>query len=124
MDDDGSGKITYTELADLVRNELQLDERQCPDLRLRGVWRALDADGSGYLTAGEFGHFMRRAEAQPESSGAYGVDVGWRTKLHKKRRIVHRMKTAVGNFFKEHTIADLLPYNQKLVVLNHEMSIS
>ena len=86
MDDDGSGKITYTELADLVRNELQLDERQCPDLRLRGVWRALDADGSGYLTAGEFGHFMRRAEAQPESSGAYGVDVGWRTKLHKKRR--------------------------------------
>ena len=56
------------------------------DLRLRGVWRALDADGSGYLTAGEFGHFMRRAEAQPESSGAYGVDVGWRTKLHKKRR--------------------------------------
>ena len=34
------------------------------------------------------------------------------------------MKTAIGNFFKEHTIADLLPYNQKLVVLNHEMSIS
>ena len=30
-------------------------------------------------------------------------------KLHKKRRIVHRMKTAVGNFFKEHTIANLLP---------------
>ena len=45
-------------------------------------------------------------------------------KEHKKRRIVHRMKTAVGNFFKEHTIADMLPYNQKLVVLNHEMSIS
>ena len=45
-------------------------------------------------------------------------------KLHKKRRIVQRMKTAIGNFFKEHTIADLLPYNQKLVVLNHEMSIS
>ena len=83
MDDDGSGKITYTELADLVRNELQLDERQCPDLRLRGVWRALDADGSGYLTAGEFGHFMKRGEAHlqqlhPEQS--------WKQLLHRERR--------------------------------------
>ena len=83
MDDDGSGKITYTELADLVRNELQLDERQCPDLRLRGVWRALDADGSGYLTAGEFGHFMKRGEEKlrqlhPQST--------WKQLLHRERR--------------------------------------
>ena len=34
------------------------------------------------------------------------------------------MKQNVGTFLKENTIADLLPYNQKLIVLNHEMTIT
>ena len=34
------------------------------------------------------------------------------------------MKSNIGHFFKENTIGDLLPNNQKLVVLNHELTIS
>ena len=34
------------------------------------------------------------------------------------------MKQNIGSFFQENQIADILPFNQKLVVLNHEMTIT
>jgi len=34
------------------------------------------------------------------------------------------MQTNIGQFFKDNAVCDLLPYNQKLVVLNHEVTIS
>ena len=40
------------------------------------------------------------------------------------RKMIKKMKTNIGQFHKENTIGDLLPYNQKLIVLNHEMTIS
>ena len=42
----------------------------------------------------------------------------------KIAKINGKMKRNIGHFFKENTIGDLLPYNQKLVVLNHECTIS
>ena len=60
MDDDDSGLISYTELADMVRNELCMDHEEVPERRLRRVWLALDADGTGHIAAGEFGVFMKK----------------------------------------------------------------
>ena len=55
MDDDGSGKITFHEFEDMVRNEVRLTRHELDEDSLRSVWRALDCDGSGYVTVGEFG---------------------------------------------------------------------
>lgn len=70
-----------------------------------------------------------------ESSSDYEYDqVGNKKKIvyqdeehRRKAKIVKingKMKRSIGLFFKENTIGDLLPYNQKLVVLNHECTIS
>ena len=42
----------------------------------------------------------------------------------KQRKIMSRMHVNIGSFFKENQVCDLLPHNQKLVVLNDEVSIS
>ena len=53
VDSDGSGLISFAEFVDMVRGELRLPEAELPELRLKAVWLALDADCSGYLTSGE-----------------------------------------------------------------------
>ena len=42
----------------------------------------------------------------------------------KQRKLIEGTKRNIGQFFTEYTIGDLLPHNQKLVVLNHEMTIT
>ncbi len=37
--------------------------------------------------------------------------------------MTNRMKSQIGKLFKQNSIGDLLPYNQKIVVINHEMNI-
>ena len=59
MDDDESGLISYVEFAGMVREELLLGHKELPEKVLKKVWLALDDDGSGRLTAGEFGAFMQ-----------------------------------------------------------------
>ena len=59
MDDDESGLISYMEFAGMVREELLLGHKELPEKVLKAAWLALDNDGSGRLTAGEFGAFMR-----------------------------------------------------------------
>ena len=59
MDDDKSGKVTYTEFSELCREELKLTKADMPDVKLQGAWNALDDDDSGFITAGEFGPFMK-----------------------------------------------------------------
>jgi len=68
IDDNGSGKISFYELEGMIREELKLRRSELSPETLRGVWRALDDDCSGYLTAGEFGRFMRRAQPPPGAS--------------------------------------------------------
>ena len=46
MDDDGSGRVSYAELEELVRHELQLPPSQLPEPALKAVWVALDEDVS------------------------------------------------------------------------------
>ena len=59
MDDDKSGKISYKEFAGLCREELKMAKGDVPDEELQGAWNALDDDDSGFITAGEFGPFMK-----------------------------------------------------------------
>ena len=44
--------------------------------------------------------------------------------IYKQRKTIQKIKSNIGQFFKENTIGDLLPNNQKLIVLNHEVTIS
>ena len=82
MDQDRSGKVIFIELRDMVRssvNGLALKPAQLPEARLKSLWRALDDDNSGYITAKEFGHFMKKGA--PEDTG-----MSWwerRTAMHR-----------------------------------------
>ena len=58
MDIDGSGRITFNELAKMVRIELKLTKAELPKEKLMGLWKVLDDNESGFICAGEFGRFM------------------------------------------------------------------
>ena len=90
IDDDNTGRITYSELARAVREELQLPPRKgLPDGRLQAVWAALDTDGSGYITAGEFGGFMRKGES------AVPLELTWQARvLASKRAMAGQVRAA------------------------------
>ena len=65
IDDDGSGRVSYAELVDLLRNELNVSKKELPPDAFKRLWRTMDEDASGFITAGEFGHFMRKGEPEP-----------------------------------------------------------
>ena len=52
MDDDKSGKVTYTEFSGMCREELKLKAKDVPDAKLQAAWTALDEDDGGFITAG------------------------------------------------------------------------
>tara|TARA_B100000795_G_scaffold208177_1_gene161660 strand:+ start:74 stop:256 length:183 start_codon:yes stop_codon:yes gene_type:complete len=52
MDDDESGRISYTELVAGLRSVLHLTKADMPEGRLRSLWMHLDYDASGFLTTG------------------------------------------------------------------------
>ena len=62
-----------------MRTHLKLDAYALSEETMRSVWVALDSDGSGYLSAGEFGRFMRKGE-----EGVGSVSTTWRQNLHAK----------------------------------------
>lgn len=41
-----------------MRKELNLTKVEMPQQRLKGLWRVLDENASGFICAGEFGRFM------------------------------------------------------------------
>ena len=49
IDADGSGRISFSEFARMVRLELRLDEERVPKLKLQGLWRVLDENESGFF---------------------------------------------------------------------------
>ena len=76
MDADGSGRISYPELKHSVRELLRMSPIEMPEARLKGLWRALDDDSSGFLSTGEFGKFMRSGES---------VDARWGTAYQRQK---------------------------------------
>ena len=118
MDDDGSGKMTFLELEDMVRNELKVTSKDLDDRVLKQVWKVLDADGSGYIDAGEFGRFMRPGEA--------AVGETWKTKLHAQRHMEAQAQLAVRHKEKR-AMEGVAPASEKdvnalSVVLNRRLS--
>ena len=84
MDDDGSGRITFSELVDMVRSELRITLDEMSSSLLKSVWAALDVDSSGFITAGEFGVFMRKGEAHLRASQPQST---WKQRLASSRRL-------------------------------------
>ena len=79
VDEDGSGRISFEELEKYVRGNphmvtgaMGMSRTRLPDARLFALWLALDVDGSGFIDAGEFGRFMRKAASGSGNSSARG----------------------------------------------------
>ncbi len=72
MDTDGSGLVSWHEFRTMVRSVLKLGADAMPDKELMAVWNALDADGSGHVSAGEFGRFMSPRTTVPRRHGREG----------------------------------------------------
>ena len=64
----GSGMIAYGELRQGLRQQLRLGKAELPESRLRSLWKALDADASGWISCGEFGKFMRSGEGKGQKA--------------------------------------------------------
>mmetsp|Transcript_41625 Transcript_41625/g.77552 ORF Transcript_41625/g.77552 Transcript_41625/m.77552 type:complete len:455 (-) Transcript_41625:35-1399(-) len=79
MDDDCSGKISFYEWEDMVRNELKMGPAKIADEQIKAIWRALDEDKSGLITSGEFGHFMRRG------AHIHNTNEHWKDRVYKER---------------------------------------
>ena len=74
------------------------------------------------FTLGSSGIFLEQKSAFNSYKKQYENEE--EKKVAKMRKMIKKMKTNIGQFHNENTIGDLLPYNQKLIVLNHEMTIS
>ena len=75
-DVDGSGRVSFPQLKKALQRQLDLTEDELPEQQLRAAWRSLDGSGTGYLHAGEFMRWMRRAEAP---GAAEEIEVPYRT---------------------------------------------
>ena len=84
MDLHESGKITFAELLEMVRSELAISREEVADAALKQTWVALDSDGTGFITAGEFGLFMKKGEAALRS---LRPQTTWREKVAARRRL-------------------------------------
>ena len=81
MDDDDSGRIAYAELARGLRQELGLGKKEVADAQLQGLWKALDEDASGFISAGEFLRFVKRGSAAlPEAEQSQWVKTRQQTR--------------------------------------------
>lgn len=76
---ESAGTLTYEDVTVLVRDSLQLPAAELGERQLQRLWAALDTEGSGLLTAGEFGGFMRRG-AKPREGPS------WREKVSSDRK--------------------------------------
>ena len=65
----------------MVRETLALTVSAWSDAQLQAVWKALDADDSGYIDLGEFGRFMKKG-----ASFRIKLAVGKGTEDESKRR--------------------------------------
>ena len=86
MDENGTGTITFTELASMIRDELHLSPQELGEKALQEVWAALDDKKNGFITAGIFGQFMRRGEPEAESVSKEQQITGIRWRPRRRAR--------------------------------------
>ena len=115
IDEDGSGRMMYDELLKMARIHLRMPETQVSDTQLQEVWRALDHDNSGFITAGEFGRFMRLGRERCAQCIAERLP-GAAQALEREEGIRSRMSMGVAaaeedrRYSISHTARALLPY--------------
>ena len=96
MDQAGSGRITFSEMVAMIREELQFSPKELPSSVLRSIWAALDTASVGFIIVGEFVAFMRRGEGEgpPEIDkirGGRGELERWRDRHSRTlQRAEHR----------------------------------
>jgi Ca2+-binding EF-hand superfamily protein len=83
-DQDGSGQIDFGEWRRLVRTDLGVDEAVASEDALKSIWLALDANDSGFISAGEWAAFMRR--------GVEGATSSSRRHLEPRQQVVLERK--------------------------------
>ena len=64
MDIDGSRRISFEELEIMCRRVLKLNEKKLSLEKLHGLWKALDANFSGFIDAGELSRFLRLGQSK------------------------------------------------------------
>jgi Ca2+-binding EF-hand superfamily protein len=68
MDMDGSGKVKFDEFDSMVRKALKVAHSEVSNANLFSLWAAIDENQNGFISSGEFVHFMRSASAQIDES--------------------------------------------------------
>ena len=58
---DASGRVTYDELRDVVRQTFHLPASKYPDEKIQLLWCALDTDDADSISQIEFGRFIKPA---------------------------------------------------------------
>ena len=85
VDTDHTGRIIFDEFLRAVRStdHLNLGPSKLSDAKVLSLWKALDEDASGTLSAGEWGHFMKR--------GAPAATQSARQRLFQQRLAAQQM---------------------------------
>ena len=78
----------------MVRFQLHVPETQLTEHQLKQVFLALDDDRSGFITAKEFGHFMKKGEAGNSS-------LTWKQRAQQAKRI--QAEEVIGVLTREKT---------------------
>ena len=87
-DRDGTGLVTLDEFARMVRTDLRLGVAALPETRLLALWKGIDANENGFITAGEFGRFLRAAIPADERASA--ADRHMEESIARRDNAMHR----------------------------------
>ena len=83
VDDSGTRQISFKEFSAMIRDELHIAPKELPDRQIKAAWLALDKNGSGFISAGEFGGMMRRGEHV--QAGFVEQKAPWQERVHSQR---------------------------------------
>ena len=93
-----------------------MKKSQVPDEELQAAWNALDDDDSGFVTAGEFGPFMK--------SGAPPKGPGWKEKRNARKAAEGKAARAATKAYGDNEVhADVEPATEaELLELSKKMN--
>lgn len=125
VDVDGSGFVTYDELADATRSKLRLSKSELPEDTLRALWCVLDADDSDAVQADEFKHFiMGQFDVLLDTSRARDKPPTGRLIRLPKLKIASTLPAARPAFdFDEYVRKATIEHEKRMVVLNARVKV-
>ena len=116
VDVDGSGQIDFSELRQMVREGLSMSPSRLSEDALKALWVTLDKDGSGYISAGEFGSFIRLSEPPMITLAER------RARLAKKAQLEsHSLRCAVLSLRRDKAKERAQNYEQRVAALEKQI---